>query len=212
MNKYWHRRARGGYEKIIGINVSQGETEVDKQDSEQDSKQNSKQDSTQNDKQDRRISICAMSLACMLLSLVLIVFHIMVSMRVIEYGNEVLYDKDDDYNSNDFTGMVTKYDGNDNQCLPIIFVVFFLFANCCTDISITSRSHPYTVYVKIFVVDLISLFSWLASIHENFSLSEVSQTKIFPTNFLFRLGTCHQTDSAVPCRLAFQHIPTSLLR
>ena len=40
-----------------------------------------------------------------------------------------------------------------------------------------------TVYVKIFVVDLILLFSWLASIHENFSLSEVSPTKIFPTNF-----------------------------
>ena len=55
-----------------------------------------------------------------------------------------------------------------------------------------------TVYVKIFVVDLISLFSWLASIHENFSLSEVSPTKFFPANFLFRLGTCHQTDSAVP--------------
>ena len=42
---------------------------------------------------------------------------------------------------------------------------------------------PDTVYVKIFVIDLISLFSWLASMHENFSLSEVSQTKIFPTNF-----------------------------
>ena len=55
----------------------------------------------------------------------------------------------------------------------------------------------YTVYVKIFMVDLISLFSWLASIHENFSLSEVSSMKIFPTNFLFRLRTCHQTDSAV---------------
>ena len=40
-----------------------------------------------------------------------------------------------------------------------------------------------TVYIKIFVVDLISLFSWLAFIHENFSLSEVSPTKIFPTNF-----------------------------
>ena len=67
-----------------------------------------------------------------------------------------------------------------------------------------------TVYVKIFVVDLISLFSWLASIHENFSLSEVSPTKFFPTNFLFRLGTCRQTDSAVPD--LHSNIPTSLLR
>ena len=67
-----------------------------------------------------------------------------------------------------------------------------------------------TVYVKIFVVDLISLFSWLASIHENFSLSEVSPTKIFPTNFLFRLRTCHKTDSAVP-DFHF-NISTSLLR
>ena len=69
--------------------------------------------------------------------------------------------------------------------------------------------YVYTVYVKIFVVDLISLFSWLASIHENFSPSEVSPTKIFPTNFLFRLGTCHQTDSAVPD--LHSNIPTSLL-
>ena len=66
------------------------------------------------------------------------------------------------------------------------------------------------VYVKIFVVGLISLFSWLASIHENFSPSEVSPTKNFPTNFLFRLGTCHQTDSAVPD--LHSNIPTSLLR
>ena len=123
MNKCWHRRARGGYKIIIGIDVSQGETE----DSIQDSKQNSKQDSTQNDKQDRKIRIFAMSLACTFLSLALIVFHIMVSMRVIEYGNEVLYDKNDDYNSNDFTGMVTKHDGNDDQCLPIIYVVFSYF-------------------------------------------------------------------------------------
>ena len=46
-----------------------------------------------------------------------------------------------------------------------------------------TNDKAHTVYVKIFVVDLISLFSWLASIHENFSLSEVSPTKIFPTNF-----------------------------
>ena len=42
-----------------------------------------------------------------------------------------------------------------------------------------------TVYVKIFVVDLISLFSQLASIYENFSLSKVSQTKIFPRIFVY---------------------------
>ena len=69
---------------------------------------------------------------------------------------------------------------------------------------------PHTIYVKIFVVHLISLFLCLASIHENFSLSEVSPTKFFPTNFLFRLGTCHQTDSAVPD--LHSNIPTSLLR
>ena len=75
------------------------------------------------------------------------------------------------------------------------------------------RSSSYqvdTVYVNIFVVDLISLFSWLASIHKNFSLSKVSPTKIFPTNFLFRLGTCHQTDSALPD--LHSNIPTSLLQ
>ena len=49
--------------------------------------------------------------------------------------------------------------------------------------TLDKEVQAYTVYVKIFVVDLISLFSWLASIHENFSLSEVSPTKIFPTNF-----------------------------
>ena len=50
------------------------------------------------------------------------------------------------------------------------------------------------------MVDLISLFLWLAIIHENFSLSEVSLTKIFPRIFLFGLGTCDQTD-----RLIFRH-------
>ena len=75
---------------------------------------------------------------------------------------------------------------------------------------VKSVSFEFTVYVKIFVVDLILLFSWLASIDEKFSLSEVSPTKIFPTNFLFRLGTCHQPDSAVPD--LHSNIPTSLLR
>ena len=82
--------------------------------------------------------------------------------------------------------------------------------NDYTRCNICSAWFLDTVYVKIFVVDLISLFLWLASIHENFSLSEVSPTKIFPTNFLFRLETCHQTDSAVPD--LHSNIPTSLLR
>ena len=92
----------------------------------------------------------------------------------------------------------------------IIQILNYLNCKICNPQSQFICINLFTVYVKNFVVDLISLFSWLASIHENFSLSEVSPTKFFPTNFLFRLGTCHQTDSAVPD--LHSNIPTSLLR
>ena len=77
---------------------------------------------------DRKIRIFSLSLASIFLTLTLLAFHVMASMRVIEYGNEVLYDKDDNRNSNGATdssnGIVTEHSGNDDQCLPIIYVVF----------------------------------------------------------------------------------------
>ena len=71
------------------------------------------------------------------------------------------------------------------------------------------KSH--TVYVKIFVVDLISLFSWLASIHENFSLStKCHQRKFFPRIFCLDSELVTKLTVVVPD--LHSNIPTSLLR
>ena len=75
-------------------------------------------------KHDRKIRKFALSLASMFLSLALIAFHAFASMEVIKYDNEVLYDKDDDFNSNAFGNVtITVHHGSDDQCLPIIYVV-----------------------------------------------------------------------------------------
>ena len=117
----------------------QDTTQNGKQDSKQDTTQNGKQDSKQDSKpnsiqdkiQHRRIRIFSLSLTSMLLCFALLAFQIMASLRVIEYGNEVLYDKDNDRNSkgdiNSSNGTVTEHDGDDDQCIPIIYVVFSFF-------------------------------------------------------------------------------------
>ena len=66
--------------------------------------------------------IFAIIVASILLFLTLFSFHVMASVRLIQYGNEVLYDDNDDYDSVGFptTDMVTdddhSYDvGRDDQ-------------------------------------------------------------------------------------------------
>ena len=73
--------------------------------------------------------IFAIIVASILLILTLFSFHVVASVRLIQYGNEVLYDDNDDYDSIGFptTDMVTdddhSYDvGKDDQCVPIVYV------------------------------------------------------------------------------------------
>ena len=82
----------------------------------------------------RRIMIFAISIASIPLILTLFSFHVVASVRLIQYGNEVLYDDNDDYDSVGFptTDMVTdddhSYDvGRDDQCVPIVYVVCSFF-------------------------------------------------------------------------------------
>lgn len=87
------------------------------------------------DKLDKRIMIFAISFASILLSLALLTFQVVASIKLIQYGNEVLYDDNDDYDSTDISnskdeGIITEnkdhgYNlGNDDQCVPIVYVVF----------------------------------------------------------------------------------------
>ena len=64
----------------------------------------------------RRIRIIvSLSIASILLSFALLAFHIIASVKLIQYGNEVLYDDNDDQGYN-----LSK----DDQCVPIVYVVF----------------------------------------------------------------------------------------
>ena len=107
-----------------------------------------------NKKQDRNIRILALSLASMFLSLALVVFHAFASMEVIKYGNEVLYDKDDDFNSNGDNAFgnatITVYHGSDDQCLPIVYVVI-----------------SFLPTVSLIIVILLNLFVIIKHYREN---------------------------------------------
>ena len=64
--------------------------------------------------ENRVIKIIALILSSVYLSIALFGFHIMASLRLIQYGNEVLYDANND----------EHYDlGRDDQCLPIVYTV-----------------------------------------------------------------------------------------
>ena len=63
----------------------------------------------------RRIRIIvSLSVASILLTFTLFAFHIIASVKLIQYGNEVLYDDNDDQGYNL---------SNDDQCVPIVYVV-----------------------------------------------------------------------------------------
>lgn len=88
----------------------------------------------------RRIEIFALCLVSLILTFALIAFHIAASIKFIQYGNEVLYDDNDDYDSMDIptpggTGdskVMENSDhtynvGNDDQCVPIVYVATSFF-------------------------------------------------------------------------------------
>ena len=78
---------------------------------------------------EKRIEIFALSLVSVLLTFVFVVFHIIASIKLIKYGNEVLYDNNDDYGSvaTPIDGKAMENDdhtyniGRDHQCVPIVY-------------------------------------------------------------------------------------------
>ena len=68
----------------------------------------------------RRVNILALSASFILLCFTLAAFHVMASMKLIDYGNEVLFDENvaSDIISNDYNII------NDDQCVPIVYVTF----------------------------------------------------------------------------------------
>ena len=98
---------------------------------------NSEKEDTYRDMRNRRIMIFSISISSILLILTLFSFHVVASDRLIQYGNEVLYDDNDDYNSigiptPEGDGIITDNDhsydvGKDDQCVPIVYVACSFF-------------------------------------------------------------------------------------
>ena len=75
------------------------------------------------EERDKRIMIFAISIASVLLTLVLFAFHITASIQLIDYGNEVLYNRNVSVNSEgEFDDTNT-----DDQVLPVLYVAFSFF-------------------------------------------------------------------------------------
>ena len=78
--------------------------------------------------EEKGIVIFALGLVFVLLTFTLIVFHIIASIHFINYGNEVLYDDNDNHGSMDTSPGGIGNDGhsynlgNDDQCVPIVYV------------------------------------------------------------------------------------------
>ena len=105
---------------------------------------------------ERRVEIFALCIVFILLTFVLIAFHIVASIKFIKYGNEVLYDDNDDYGSMDnpptpgCTGDNNAMENNDHtynigtddQCLPVVYVTTSFFPTVLLIIILimTSRS------------------------------------------------------------------------
>ena len=87
--------------------------------------------------QNRRIMIFAISVASTVLVLTLFSFHVVTWVWLIQYGIEVLYDDNDDYDSigiptAEDDGTVTNDDhsydvGKDDQCAPVLYVACYFF-------------------------------------------------------------------------------------
>ena len=75
------------------------------------------------DKRNRREKISALTLSSIGLSIVLVAFHIAASIRLIQYGNEVLYDGNNDEHYNL---------GKNDRCLLIVYIAFSFFFPLCS--------------------------------------------------------------------------------
>ena len=65
----------------------------------------------------RKINIVALSVTFVILDIALLAFHILASVKLIHYGNEVLYDDNDAHG-------IHKYGIGDDQCIPIVYTAF----------------------------------------------------------------------------------------
>ena len=69
------------------------------------------------DYRNRKINIMALSYSFVILGIALFAFHILASVMLIRYGNEVLYDDKDSHGA-------TSFGARDDQCVPIIYTAF----------------------------------------------------------------------------------------
>ena len=82
----------------------------------------------------RTVNVVALSITFLILSIALFIFHILASIKLIHYGNEVLYDDNDDRDSrlggNDGISNNDYNLTHDDQCVPIVYtaVSFLPFA------------------------------------------------------------------------------------
>ena len=80
------------------------------------------------DYRSRKVNVMALSITFLLLSIALFVFHILASVKLIHYGNEVLYDENDDHGSPKYgfegSDAISNNKYNlfeDDQCVPIVY-------------------------------------------------------------------------------------------
>ena len=107
-------------------NESINQKEKEKAKEKEDKEKKRKEVQKNKDKKDyfiRRVNILALSASFILLCFALVAFHVMASMKLIDYGNEVLFDENvvsDTFGiqSNDYNII------NDDQCVPIVYVAF----------------------------------------------------------------------------------------
>ena len=71
----------------------------------------------------RRINVLALSLTFLLLSIALLAFHVLASMNLIDYGNEILFDAKNINRTFDIKSSHNKGLLYDDQSVPIIYVV-----------------------------------------------------------------------------------------
>ena len=74
----------------------------------------------------RIVNVVSLSITFLILSIALFVFHILASVNLIHYGNEVLYDDNDDHHDSPLGGNdeISHNDYNlfdDGQCVPIVY-------------------------------------------------------------------------------------------
>ena len=106
--------------RLVEKYITDGEETIKKYKLRDQGKENTLLDDVEKEKYKRRVEIAALILVSICLSIALFVFHVIASVKLIQYGNEVLNDVKvrSEINFNN-----EKQDGDD-QAIPIIYTVF----------------------------------------------------------------------------------------